>query len=150
MAEVPGQLLKPSRRAFLKAIGAMAGAIALPAIIPVKPPVVSEAALPPTLAGLDFAEVFSFSRSSSSLLVYVNGVMQMEGPDFVQTGRGEIRFTDAPPAGSLVDIGSVVPDDIPRSRHLAGGTTVNFELPKKENDGEPHYLAYGECPSIRG
>ena len=143
MAEVPGQLLKPSRRAFLKAIGAMAGAIALPTIIlPAKPPVVSEV-LPPALAGLDFSEILSFSRSSNSLLVYVNGVMQMEGSDFVQTGTGEIRFTDTPPPGSLVDVGSIIPDEIPRSRLLASGTTNNFELPKKENDVEPYYLAYG-------
>ena len=142
MAEVPSQPLKPSRRAFLKAIGAMAGAIALPSVISAELPVATEA-MPLTLSGLDFSEILSFSRSSSSLLVYVNGVMQMEGSDFVQTDTGEIRFTNTPPPGSLVDVGSIMPDEIPRSRLLASGTTNNFELPKKENDVEPYYLAYG-------
>ncbi len=103
MAEVIGQPLKPSRRAFLKAMGAITGAALLPAVAAAELPLVPAAALPPAFPPLPEFEPFLTPMSGiNNLTVFLNGVMQMDGHDFVQGKGGTIEFLCAPCFGDVV------------------------------------------------
>ena len=102
MAEVIGQPLKPSRRAFLKAMGAITGAALLPAVAAAELPLVPAAALPPAFPPLpEFEPLLTPMSRINNLTVFLNGVMQMEGHDFVQAGNGTVELLGPPRFGDI-------------------------------------------------
>ena len=102
MAEVIDQPLKPGRRAFLKAMGAITGAALLPASASAELSFVPTVALPPVMPPLpELESLLTPVTGINNLTVFLNGVMQMEGSDFVQRS-GTVEFLNPPCFGDVV------------------------------------------------
>lgn len=110
MAVVIGQdmnhPLKPSRRTFLKAMGAITGAALLPAAaaaeLPFVPPVVMPSVLPPLPA---FEPLLTPITGIRGLAVFLNGIMLQEGYDYVRTGENTVQFLTTPADGDAIEVG---------------------------------------------
>lgn len=97
------QPLKPSRRAFLKAMGAITGTALLPVVAAAELPFIPAVALPPALPPIpEFEPLLAPMSGINNLTVFLNGVMQKEGLDFVQGREGTIEFLGAPCFGDVV------------------------------------------------
>ena len=125
MAETIDQPLKPARRAFLKAMGVMTGAAVLPSAVMAGLQAVPATVLPPVLPPLpDIEALLTPVSGIRDLSVFINGVMQTEGLDFVQVGNGTVELLGPPRFGDIV-IGYQTLGGV--RRHLDGETVIDLQ-----------------------
>lgn len=81
----------------------MTGAAVLPSAVIAGLQAVPATALPPVLPPLpDIEALLTPVSGIRDLSVFINGVMQMEGLDFVQTGNGTVELLGPPRFGDIV------------------------------------------------